>query len=184
MVLSRLFGRKSHDDAAHQLYLTAAGQARQPVFYRAGGAPDTLDGRFDLLTLHVFLLLRRLSASPSGKPQAELAQSLFDVMFGDMDRNLREMGVGDLTVGKRIREMSEAFYGRVEAYETGILADDDNASLIAGLVRNLYRGNPPPPLVLGRMADYMREAVALLQSTPDENFPQGKAAFPPPPVFE
>ncbi len=184
MLFSRIFGRKSGDEAAHRLYLIVAGQARQPVFYRLGGVPDTLDGRFDMLALHLFLVLRRLSGPGASKAGAELAQQLFDVMFGDMDRSLREMGVGDLTVGKRIRAMSEAFYGRVAAYETGLQAMDDTAPLAAALERNLYRGNAPAPLPVARMAAYMREAATALSAQTEAELRAGKLHFPAPPGFE
>ena len=179
MILSRFFGRKKDDAAAHELYVILAGQARQPVFYRDGGVPDSLDGRFDMLALHVFLVLRRLSGA-----RAELAQQLFDVMFGDMDRSLREMGVGDLTVGKRIRAMSVAFYGRVEAYEAGLQASGDDALLMGALARNLYRGNPPAPAKLARMAAYMRDMAAALARQADEDFLAGRLNFTAPPVFD
>lgn len=184
MVLSGLFGRKRKDDNAHRLYLTLAGQARQPVFYGGGGVADTLDGRFDMLALHMFLILRRLSGQSASPAEAQLAQILFDVMFGDMDRSLREMGVGDLTVGRKIREMADAFYGRAEAYETGIAAEDGNASLSAALTRNLYRGNAPAPLVLSQMADYIRQVVAGLGATATSDFLRGEISFPAPPKFQ
>ncbi len=179
MILSRFFGRKKDDVTAHELYVILAGQARQPVFYRDGGVPDSLDGRFDMLALHLFLVLRRLSSV-----QPELAQLLFDVMFGDMDRSLREMGVGDLTVGKRIRAMSEAFYGRVEAYEAGLQATDGDAMLMGALERNLYRGDPPAPAKLARMAAYMRDMAVALGNQTSEDFLAGKLNFTAPPAFD
>lgn len=184
MILSRFFGRKKDDATAHELYVILAGQARQPVFYRDGGVPDSLDGRFDMLALHLFLVLRRLSGAQSGSAEAELAQQLFDVMFGDMDRSLREMGVGDLTVGKRIRAMSEAFYGRVEAYEAGLQASGEDTLLMDALARNLYRGNPPAPAVLARMAAYMRDVAVVLAQQADEDFLAGRLNFTVPPVFD
>ncbi len=184
MILSRIFGRKKVDISAHELYVILAGQARQPVFYREFCVPDTLDGRFDMLALHLFLVLRRLSGQQASDAETDLAQQLFDVMFGDMDRSLREMGVGDLTVGKRIRAMSEAFYGRVEAYETALQACDDDVLLKAALARNLYRGMPPAPLQLSRMAAYMRDVAALLAQQASDDFLAGKLTFAPPPLFD
>lgn len=184
MFLSRLFRKKPHNDTAHHLYLEVAGQARQPVFYRHGGVPDNLDGRFDMLALHMFLVLRRLGAKHCGSDAAELAQNLFDVMFGDMDRSLREMGVGDLTVGKRIREMSEAFYGRVEAYEAGLQAVDENVALMAALARNLYRGHAPAEGRLAQMAIYMRQAAEALAAQADDDLLAGRLSLISPPVFD
>ena len=89
-----------------------------PWFYRALGVPDTLDGRFDLVALHAFLLIHRLQDAPD--PGPALAQAVFDAMFSDMDNNLREIGVSDLSVGKRMRAMWEAFHGRAKVYATAI----------------------------------------------------------------
>lgn len=183
MFLSRFFGWNKDDAVAHQLYVILAGQARLPVFYREGAVPDSLDGRFDMLALHLFLVLRRLSAEPGSAAAAELAQQLFDVMFGDMDRSLREMGVGDLTVGKRIREMSDAFYGRAEAYVLGVQAVDDNVALMAALARNLYRGNAPDATRLARMAIYIRDVAQALEKQSCSDFLTGKLIFPAPAVF-
>ena len=183
MFLSRLFRKKPGDDTAHRLYVILAGQARQAAFYSGGGVPDSLDGRFDMLALHLFLVLRRLTDKQAGSSGANLAQQLFDVMFGDMDRSLREMGVGDLTVGKRIRTMSEAFYGRVEAYEAGLQAAVDNGPLMAALERNLYRGKAPPPAVLACMAAYVRDTAAALEAQAGDDFLGGKLGFVTPPNF-
>lgn len=183
MFLSCLFGKKPDDATAHRLYVVLAAQARLPAFYSKCGIPDTLDGRFDMLTLHMFLVLRRLSGPEIGGALAGLAQQLFDVMFGDMDQSLREMGVGDLTVGKRIRAMSEAFYGRVEAYEAGLQATDGNATLVLALERNLYRGNPPVRAILDDMASYMRTTAELLEEQSADDFLAGKLSFALPPRY-
>ena len=99
--------------------------------------PDTLDGRFDLLALHIWLVIRHLQGEPPSGPA--MAQSVFDAMFNDMDVNLREMGVGDLSVGGKVRVMWEAFHGRALAYGRALDADDD-APLKAALARNVWRG--------------------------------------------
>src|ERR1700761_176269 len=106
---------RQREEMIDTLYAKAVAQARQPVFYAEREVPDTVDGRFDLLVLHVFLLLHRLGAE--GKATKSLNQGLFDLMFADMDRSLREMGVSDMSVGKRVKDMARAFYGRVDAYE-------------------------------------------------------------------
>ncbi len=182
MFLSRLFRKNPDDGVAHRLYVLVAGQARQPVFYSEGGVADSLDGRFDMLALHLFLVLRRLGGDPANRAAALLAQQLFDVMFGDMDRSLREMGVGDLTVGKRIRAMSEAFYGRVQAYEAG-LQDTDDAILMAALERNLYRGTPPTAGLLASMATYVKEVAEHLQARPVDELLAGELNFAVQPGF-
>src|SRR5215467_3304390 len=97
-------------------------QAREPLFYRELGVPDTVDGRFDLILLHLWIVLSRLRAAEAGKePGQGLSQALFDRFCEDMDDNLREMGVGDLAVPKRMQAFGEAFYGRSRAYDAALV---------------------------------------------------------------
>src|ERR1700753_598204 len=131
--------RGKHERAAFQLYSAAVAAAREPYLYATLGVPDTLDGRFDAIGVYVYLTIRRLTAAP--EPGPTLAQAVFDAMFLDMDINLREMGVGDMSVGKRNRAMWEAFHGRSAAYAA---AWDDPKALAAALARNLWRGGEPP----------------------------------------
>ena len=137
--MAGFFRRRPHERAGFQLYGAAVGAARDPWLYATLGVPDTLDGRFDCVGLHVYLVIRRLNAA--GPPGPELAQAVFDAMFADMDINLREMGVGDMSVGKRNRAMWEAFHGRSAAYAA---AWDDDAALAAAIGRNIWRGQEPP----------------------------------------
>lgn len=132
----RLFqsDRRRRERIAHSLYLSIVAQARRPAFYARLGVPDTVDGRFDLIVAHAFVVMRRLGRVDGGK---DLSQALFDLMFADMDQQLREMGVSDLAVGRKVRQMAEAFYGRIAAYEKG-LAGGGNG-LAEALARNLYR---------------------------------------------
>jgi cytochrome b pre-mRNA-processing protein 3 len=129
--------RNSHERTGYALYGAAVTAARDPYLYETLGVPDTLDGRFDLIGLHVFLLIRRLTGLPP--PGPELAQAVFDAMFNDMDVNLRESGVGDLSVGRKVRAMWEAFNGRSAAYRAALEAGDA-AALTAALARNVWRG--------------------------------------------
>jgi len=132
-------GRNRHERTGYELYCAAVAAARAPDLYGVVGVPDTLDGRFDLVGLHAFLLIRRLSSLP--EPGPALAQAVFDAMFNDMDVTLREMGVGDLSVGRKVRAMWEAFHGRAAAYQAAIEAGD-RAALAAALERNVWRGAP------------------------------------------
>jgi cytochrome b pre-mRNA-processing protein 3 len=138
-VLRFLMGGR-HERAGHALYAAAVGAARAPHHYTVLAVPDTLDGRFDLVGLHAFLVIRRLTSLPA--PGPALAQAVFDAMFSDMDINLREMGVGDLSVGKRVREMWEAFHGRAKVYQAAMAAADAPA-LAEALARNVWRGEAP-----------------------------------------
>src|SRR5690606_17513339 len=135
MRLFSTFRKDKHNRAAGELYRVAVQQAREPAFYADFGVPDTLDGRFETLSLHVFLLLRRLGGEVAEKePALKLAQAIFDTMFIDMDENLREIGVGDLSVGKKVKQMAQALYGRIAAYEDGLAGDD--AELAEAVRRN------------------------------------------------
>jgi cytochrome b pre-mRNA-processing protein 3 len=129
MFLKRFFRPSTSPERSCYEAIVAA--ARHPVFYADWGVPDTLDGRFDMITLHTFLVLDRLK----GEEQA-FRQGLVDELFADMDRSLREMGVGDLSVGKKVRKMAEVFYGRVAAYDQALAGAP--GALEAALARNIF----------------------------------------------
>src|SRR6185436_12245430 len=125
---------------AAEHYMALVTQARRPEFYESLGVPDTLDGRFDLIVLHASLYVKRMrAAGPAGQ---DLAQAVFDSMFDNLDQSLREMGVGDVTLAKKVRAMISAFYGRAVAYDAA-LADGNKATLAEALVRNIYAGKAP-----------------------------------------
>ena len=140
MGLLSLIRRGRYERVGFELYGVAVAAARDPFLYAALHVPDTLDGRFDMIGLYTFLLIQRLKREPS--PGPALAQAVFDAMFSDMDVNLREMGVGDLSVGRQVRVMWEAFHGRAAAYAAAMTASDV-AALDAALERNVWRGKPP-----------------------------------------
>ena len=142
---------------AHDLYVAAVAQARQPLFYVEYGVPDTVDGRFDLIILHVYLFLRQLNqlalpedGSAESVQAAQRAQSLFDIMFSDMDRSLREMGVSDISIGKQVKHMVKAFYGRAVAYDEGLAGPD--TVLRDARERTLCGPGPRGPRALAAMA--------------------------------
>ncbi|MCX7310992.1 MAG: ubiquinol-cytochrome C chaperone [Alphaproteobacteria bacterium] len=134
-------------------------QARSPAFYQAYGVPDTVDGRLDMLILHLVLLVRRFNPGPATMQPtlASAGELLFDRFCRDIDDNFREMGMGDLKVPQEMRRVAGAFYGRSNAYETA-LETDDEAPLAAAIARNVFGAAPPPPLGARRLAAYMREA--------------------------
>jgi cytochrome b pre-mRNA-processing protein 3 len=170
------FGRGRHERTGFQLYGEVVAAARDPFFYAVLGVPDTLDGRFDLVGLHACLLINRLRTMP--EPGPALAQAVFDAMFSDMDINLREMGVGDLSVGKRVRAMWEAFHGRARAYEAA-LAGGDAAGLAQSLARNVWRGAAP----MGAAESLARVALAEtrhLAAQPEAALAAGRVSFLPP----
>jgi cytochrome b pre-mRNA-processing protein 3 len=133
MILSRFL--RSRPDPAARLYERIVAAARQPKPYAEWGVPDTIGGRFEMIILCQYLVLNRLKAM--GAAQADVSQKLTDAFFTDMDRSLREMGVGDLSVGKKVRRMAESYHGRFKAYGT---AGEDPVALAAALRRNVYAG--------------------------------------------
>ncbi|MGH7068038.1 MAG: ubiquinol-cytochrome C chaperone family protein [Acetobacteraceae bacterium] len=169
--------RRQHEQVGFALYGTVVAAARAPALYRDLAVPDTLDGRFDLVSLYAALLVLRLEAEPPLGHQ--LAQAVFDAMFSDMDVTLREMGVGDLSVGKRVKAMWTAFHGRAAAYAAA-LADTDPAALESALARNVWRGRPPArgPASLARL---VRDECAYLAGQPIARLAQGSASFLGPP---
>ena len=136
MIFHNLFSRINRKLPERAVYEQIVAKARQPWLYAKAGVEDTLTGRFSMITLHMFLVLDRLN--DEGEQSRQFSQKLFDEMFADMDRSLRELGVGDISVGKKVRKMSEVFYGSCEAYRTALAqpADSCKTALAAALKRN------------------------------------------------
>jgi cytochrome b pre-mRNA-processing protein 3 len=176
LFLSRLlsfFKRRKAASPAQRLHALIVQRAREPAFYAALGVPDTLDGRFELIALHCFLVMHRLKAEPAG---VDLARELVEVMFADLDASLREMGAGDLGVGKRIKKMGQGFYGRVAAYDTAL---EDLTALEAALQRNLYGTvAEPPAAILAMVGVYVMKCAHLLEKQSISDISSGLLAFP------
>jgi cytochrome b pre-mRNA-processing protein 3 len=168
-------GRARHERAGFALYTTAVRAARAPEWFAELGVADTLDGRFDLVGLFVALVIHRLRTLPP--PGAALAQAVFDAMFADMDFCLREMGVGDMSIARRVKQMWEAFHGRALAYEAP-LANNDAAALAEALARNVWRGAPPAGAP-ARLAAAALAHYRHLQSFDPAAFAAGEIAFEP-----
>lgn len=175
MGLLGLFARKPHERAGFALYGAAVARARRPHLFAELGVPDTLDGRFDLVALQAGLLVCRIARDPDPRAK-DLAQAVFDAMFADMDVNLREMGVGDLSVGKRVKRMWEAFHGRALAYEAA-LAAGDMAALEAAVARNVWRGQAPPGAA-ARLAALAAADHAALAAIPFAELLAGRCPLP------
>jgi cytochrome b pre-mRNA-processing protein 3 len=170
-----LLRRGTRADTISSLYGMIVAQARTICFYQGYAVADTVDGRFELMVLHLALVLERFFADPALR---ELGQGLFDHFWRDMDHNLREMGVGDLAVPKRMRRLGEAYYGRAEAYRTALAAEGE--ALAEALARNVYGGEAVNTDAPRRLAAYMREAVAALAGQDAERLAQGALRFPAP----
>ncbi len=134
-MFARLFRTDPMKKRANAAYEAILAASRQPFLYEDPGAPDTVDGRFDVLVVHAVIFFRHVRTA--GEAGADFNQRVFDRMFDDMDSALREMGTGDPSVGKKIKDMGQAFYGRAEAYEAA-LQDKDKAALMAIVKRNLF----------------------------------------------
>ena len=175
--------RRGERDRALALYIASVEQARRPGFYTGCGVADSLDGRFDLIVLHVFLVVRALR--PLGPEGKRLSDLMFKIMMDDMDMNLREMGVGDLSVGKRVKTMARAFYGRAAAYDSAFDAereaaegDAGEAGLEAALGRNVYGAHELEASEIALLLRYVRGAEAELAGQPGEALLSGQVAFP------
>ncbi|MCC5997396.1 MAG: hypothetical protein JJU18_13625 [Oceanicaulis sp.] len=170
-MFTRLFRKDPLKTRARDLHRDVLEAARRPFLYGPQGAPDTVDGRFDLIVLHAILLFRRLREG--GEPGKHAAQLVFDVMFDDLGAALREMGTGDLSVGKRIRAMGEAFYGRASAYEKP-LADADAAAMAAAIARNMFDAEPDGAPQAAALAGYALESARLLAAQSPEALMTGE----------
>lgn len=174
----RFARRARHERPGFLLYGAAVKAARDPYLYTALGVPDTLDGRFDLIGLHAWLVIQRLRVLPDSGPA--LAQAVFDAMFSDMDVALREMGVGDLSVGNRVRAMWEAFHGRARAYEDALAATTPD-TLPEVLIRNVWRGDPPADGAAEALARLIRAQHQALSHQPADTLLAGQVQFLPAP---
>ena len=170
----RLFNRSRFSERAHLLYDAVVGQARTPALFRCHAIPDTLDGRFEFLVLHVLLVMRRLRSS--GAEGDDAAQELFDLVFADLDRALRETGVGDLKVGSRVRRMAQAYFGRARALDDA-LATAVPDTLNKVLERNVYGTVSVEPETVSRLACYVRRQVAHLDGMDNHRVVTGHIDF-------
>jgi cytochrome b pre-mRNA-processing protein 3 len=177
-MIFQLFRRTRDDPSIASLYGTIVAQARAKALYQRFGVPDTVNGRLEMILLHVVLLLRRLNDGQDGAPYgaaygAPWGQAVFDLFCQDMDANLREMGVGDLAVPKEMRRIGEAFYGRQGAY-TGALASSDPQALIEVLKRNVLEDGADAEMLAG----YVRAAAEALAERPINELRLGNLGLP------
>jgi cytochrome b pre-mRNA-processing protein 3 len=173
MLLDRLFRPRPAQTAGRTLYARVVEQARQPRLYEALGCPDTAEGRFELYTLHMVLMLERLRGQ--GDRAAETSQALFDTYLSALDHGLRELGVGDLSVGKKMRKLGEAFYGRGKSYDTALAALPDRQPLVDLLARTVYEGADPANAPA--LADYLLDQRQSLAAQPVERLLAGEVRW-------
>ncbi|NQU58170.1 MAG: hypothetical protein HQ513_13115 [Rhodospirillales bacterium] len=179
--MKKVFSFSKEKQTAHKLYRSIVEQARLPVFYSDLGVADTFDGRFDMISLHMILVIRRMKIDV--ELTRKLSQALFDYMFDDIDLNLRELGIGDMGVLTRVKKMAKAFYGRLESYDLGLLQDDDT-DLTAALKRNLFRENETTDENLAVIVAYMRRESARLDDCDVNELLKGQLEFAAPTALE
>lgn len=171
-MMFRLFRRSANRAVIDRLSGEIVAAARHPALFAAYGIEDSVDGRFEALTLHAAVVLRRLSRMPP--PGPEIAQELADSLFRSLDAALREKGIGDLSVPKHMKSFASAFLGRANAYDLAL--NGDAKDLAAALLRNVYGGQGNPD----RLARYVRAAVAALDKSALGDLLEAKIAFPEP----
>ncbi len=178
-LINRIIAPRKHQ--TDLLYKKIIAQARLPIFYQHYGVADTGDGRFDSLALHMILVLEILQQKNQrdDNPQetqkiTRFSKELIEVMVEDLDHNFREMGVGDLAVGKRIKGMLKGFYGRMKSYQAGF---QDEKALKESLARNLYRKTEVKNNTLDAMSAYILQQLAHLQNCDMEKICAGEFTF-------
>lgn len=175
-VLERLFRPRQARIAGEALYAGLVDQARRPALYRDLGVADRIDCRFELYVLHLALLLTRLKGE--GEAASETGQAVFDAFVGALDDSLRELGVGDLSVAKKMRKLGEAVYGRVVGYQTAVSEAD--AQGLAGLIaRAVYGEDETTPLAEG-LATYALSTNEALRNQRLEDILRGRVTWPEP----
>ncbi|MEP9389259.1 ubiquinol-cytochrome C chaperone family protein [Mesorhizobium sp. KR9-304] len=177
-MFQRLFGRERSANRAitESLYASIVAAARQPPFYSDWNVPDTPLGRFEMLSLHMFLFQHRMHGE-TGASQ-ELAQILIDDFFEDVDHSLRELGIGDLGIPKRMKKLARMYYGRTAAYDDA-LGRNDRETLRAALMRNIRPDAEVWPEG-ARLADYVIVAVEVLAAQDSDAIRGGSISFPAP----
>ncbi|MCB1546382.1 MAG: ubiquinol-cytochrome C chaperone [Hyphomicrobiaceae bacterium] len=169
--------RRETKRIAHELYGSIVTHARMPALYTDCGVPDTLEGRFEMLVAHMFLVLERMKSE--GEAVKPLGRAVVETFFADMDGSMRELGVGDLTVPKKIRKAADGFYGRLTAYAEAVAAGDERG-LAAALARNVWSSEAPAGSDDRALARYMLAAHRQLADTDWSEIAAGRLGLPGP----
>jgi cytochrome b pre-mRNA-processing protein 3 len=179
MIFSRLFREPKLRTDARALYDAAVLQARTPAFYADHGVPDTVDGRFDMVVLHVWLMLRHFRTAPDSlrKQRDAVAQAVFDEMVRDFDRNVREIGISDVRVGKHMKTMAKAFYGRIAAYDEALAEDQMADALKRNLFGKVDTVDEDLDQQAGTVADYVKNQVEFIAGQGFVELFSGKIMF-------
>ena len=177
MKFSNLFKKISNTPPERAVYAQIVAKARQPWLYLKAGVPDTVTGRFDMITLHSFLLIDHIGSN--SKVETDFAQAVFDEIFLDMDHSLREMGVGDLSVGKKIRKMSEVFYGACNGYRNAFENTGKELDIaLANAFKRNVTGEEIAADQLDRLVEYAQQEKARTETIPMEDILSGQFDWP------
>jgi len=168
--------RKQRRELATRLLEVVIDQARRPAFYATYGVPDTMLGRYEMVCLHAYVLLRRLKRIGGQGPR--IAQTLHDQIFDDFDVALREAGLGDMGIGKRMKKLARNLHGRISAYERGLAAGDEE--MAAALRRNLYASTEPSDAEVAAMIAYVRHARDEVDACAPDALWEARPVFPEP----
>jgi cytochrome b pre-mRNA-processing protein 3 len=168
-LLKKIFAADPFQIPAHNAYVALVTQARKPFFYQECGVADTIDGRFDVIVLHIFFLTQRLKMD-----SPEFLRAVWEVFFSDMDRSLREMGASDTGIGKRIKKMVQAFYGRIDSYQKTV---SNEADFKESLERNLYRGEVVDDTQISALMAYVARNLEHLQKQDITAIISGELSF-------
>ncbi|MDG1707637.1 MAG: ubiquinol-cytochrome C chaperone family protein [Emcibacteraceae bacterium] len=171
-----IFKNKRLNENAHELYSAVISQSREIVFYEKFLVEDSLDGRFDLMALHMALLLDKFDKNDNLRDVPKMKRILQEIMFDNLDLTLREIGVGDLGVGKKIKVMAEAFYGRMMIYQE-LLSKNDETEMVEAIKRNLYRGKQIDENIVMGMVSYMFAQYENTKAQEIETIMNGDVVF-------
>ena len=171
--LSRIFGEKRQREALHPLYAAIVAAGRDPAWYRDGGVPDTIDGRFDMISTVLALVLNRLESEGEASRRATVL--LTEVFIDDMDGTVRQIGIGDQVVGKHVGRMMSALGGRLGAYRD---AERDEPAFAAAIRRNVFRDSPPSEAQVALVAERLARFRAALAAAPYPELMAGRLPQP------
>lgn len=175
-MLFGLIGRKRNTDAVEALYVRVLAASRSPFLYTDFAVPDTLEGRFDSLTLHAILVMRRLRGLPA--PADSISQDLVDILFREIDRSLREIGIGDISVPKKMKIFAKTFYGRAQLFDNALETSNDDA-LQEALARNVGKDAQNLPF----FARHVRQVDATMANYSLDDILSGATLFPASPLI-
>ncbi len=176
MFLDRWLKPRPAKAAGAKLYASAVAQARSPAFYRDLGVRDSMEGRFELFSLHVIFLIERLKGQ--GDAAAETSQAVFDSYVKGLDDAFREIGVADTAVGKKMKKLAGAFYGRLKTYDEAVASLPDEAATRDFLARTAFeeRGEGD----VAALGAYLIKTRAALADQPLDALLQGDVTWPNP----